>query len=79
MTAPWPNSSAPNPAMLANRGSPDDGAAEAAIEEAVSRLDNLTDRPVAEHVEHFEAVHAALSTALGTAESPQPGSHNHGS
>jgi hypothetical protein len=34
------------------------------VARAISGLDDLADRPLAEHVEAFERVHAALSGAL---------------
>jgi hypothetical protein len=37
-----------------------------AIEEAVTRLDELDGLPVAEHVARFDAVHVALNVALST-------------
>jgi len=36
----------------------------AAVDEAMAGLDTLADRPLAEHVEAYERVHAALSDAL---------------
>jgi hypothetical protein len=37
-----------------------------AIEDAVARLDELDDLPVAEHVARFDAVHVALNVALSS-------------
>jgi hypothetical protein len=37
-----------------------------AAEEATARLNGLPGRPVAEHVEEYEAVHRALQGALAT-------------
>jgi hypothetical protein len=36
----------------------------AAVDQAVAALDGLADRPLGEHVEAYERVHAALSDAL---------------
>ena len=41
----------------------------AAVEQAVAALDGLADRPLGEHVEAFERVHAALSDALAAGSS----------
>jgi hypothetical protein len=40
-----------------------------AVEQAVSALDGLGDRPLGEHVEAYERVHAALSDALAAGSS----------
>jgi hypothetical protein len=40
-----------------------------AVERAVTGLDGLADRPLAEHVEAYERVHAALSDALSAGSS----------
>jgi hypothetical protein len=40
-----------------------------AVARAMAGLDGLADRPLAEHVEAFERVHAALSDALATGAS----------
>ncbi|MER7012036.1 hypothetical protein ABT324_11470 [Saccharopolyspora sp. NPDC000359] len=53
----------PNPAMLA-RPVDDGQPAIDAIAAAVAALDEVRERPVAEHVERFEAVHTALTDAL---------------
>ena len=37
-----------------------------AVERAMTALDGLADRPLAEHVEVFEQVHAALGEALAS-------------
>lgn len=52
-------------------GGPDAGApdARAAVVRALRRLDGLADRPLTEHVDAFEQVHAALGDAL-TAGTP---------
>jgi hypothetical protein len=42
---------------------PDDGQA---VAQALSGLDGLADRPLAEHVEVFERIHGALGEALAT-------------
>ncbi|MGW1679783.1 hypothetical protein [Saccharopolyspora sp. NPDC002376] len=57
----------PNPAMLA-RSSDDGQSAIDAIGTAVAALDEVSETPVAEHVERFEAVHAALTEALSKAD-----------
>ena len=36
------------------------------VEAALAQLDGLEDRPVAEHVEVFDAVHRSLQDALAT-------------
>ncbi|WP_243794105.1 hypothetical protein [Saccharopolyspora gloriosae] len=59
--------------MLA-KPSDDGSAAEQAIGEALARLDEVRELPVADHVERFEAVHAALSDALSKAENMLSGS-----
>ena len=46
--------------------SPSAAAATDAVAEALHRLDDLADRPVAEHVEAFDAVHRSLQDALAT-------------
>ncbi|WP_323055170.1 hypothetical protein [Saccharopolyspora sp. NFXS83] len=74
MTSPGQGGShAPNPSMLA-RPSEDGSAAEHAIGEALARLDEVRELPVADHVERFEAVHTALSDALSKAENMLSGS-----
>lgn len=45
---------------------PPPAAAAAAVAAAMAGLDDLADRPPAEHVEAFERVHRALGDALGT-------------
>jgi hypothetical protein len=40
-----------------------------AVERAVAALDGLADRPLGEHVEAYERVHAALSDALAAGSS----------
>jgi hypothetical protein len=52
---------------------------EAAITTALAGLDDIRDLPVSEHVERFEAVHTALTEALGSAESLLSGPNGHGS
>ncbi|WP_426595411.1 hypothetical protein ACPPVS_07555 [Cellulomonas sp. McL0617] len=49
----------------------DDGygtTADAAVDEALSRLDGLEDQPLRAHVAVFEAVHGALQDRLADAE-----------
>ena len=41
----------------------------AAVERAVAALDGLAHRPLGEHVEAYERVHAALSDALAAGSS----------
>jgi hypothetical protein len=65
----------PNPTLLATTGAVDSGRA---IEEAMALLDDLDDRPVADHVERFEAVHTALADALSKAESLMSGTNGNG-
>lgn len=45
----------------------DDGVI-AAIDAALAELDAVRDKPVQEHVKHFEVVHTALTDALSTAD-----------
>lgn len=40
-----------------------------AVQQAVSALDGLADRPLGEHVEAYERVHTALSDALAAGSS----------
>lgn len=54
-------------------------ATERAISEALSHLDGIHERPVAEHVERFEAVHRALTDALNKAENLLSSSNGNGS
>ncbi|MEV0089306.1 MULTISPECIES: hypothetical protein [Saccharopolyspora] len=74
MTSPWQQ--APNPAMLA-RPADDGQPAVDAIAAAVARLDEVRELPVAEHVERFEAVHAALTDALSKADNLLSGTSAH--
>ncbi|GAB2761798.1 hypothetical protein GCM10027174_43080 [Salinifilum aidingensis] len=46
----------------------DEEAVIAAIHTALAELDAARERPVAEHVRRFEAVHNALTDALSTAD-----------
>lgn len=75
MTSPgqWGNPLKPNSSMFA-READDGSAAEQAIGAAIAELDEVRERPVAEHVERFEAVHTALSDALSKAENMLSGS-----
>ena len=43
-----------------------------AVEHAMAALDGLADRPLAEHVEVFERVHAALGEALAAPADGSP-------
>lgn len=45
---------------------PQDTDARAGIDEAVAALDDLSSRPVAEHVELFDSVHTELTVALSS-------------
>lgn len=45
---------------------PQDTDPRAGIDEAVAALDDLSDRPVAEHVELFDSVHTELTVALSS-------------
>lgn len=45
---------------------PQDTDPRAGIADAVGGLDDLDDRPVAEHVERFDAVHTELTVALSS-------------
>jgi hypothetical protein len=38
------------------------------VQEAVAALDGLAERPLAEHVDAFERVHAALGDALASGD-----------
>ncbi|KAA5827181.1 hypothetical protein [Saccharopolyspora hirsuta] len=66
----------PNPAMLA-RPADDGQSAIDAIAAAVADLDEVRERPVAEHVERFEAVHTALTDALSKADHLLSGTSAH--
>ncbi|GAA4615023.1 hypothetical protein [Saccharopolyspora hordei] len=66
----------PNPAVLA-RPADDGQPAIDAIAEAVAGLDDVQELPVAEHVERFEAVHAALTDALSKADHLSSGTNAH--
>ncbi|MER6993077.1 hypothetical protein ABT337_24005 [Saccharopolyspora hirsuta] len=48
-----------------------------AIAAAVADLDEVRERPVAEHVERFEAVHTALTDALSKADHLLSGTSAH--
>ena len=79
MTSPPNDAVPPNPSVLANRSRTEDGrSAEQAIDDALVGVRDLDALPVAEHVGRFEAVHSALTEALGRAES-HPDPHGHGS
>ena len=71
---------APNPTVLAAPAHSDDGQAVVqAIGTALSGLDDLAELPVPEHVERFEAVHAALTDALSKADNLLSGTSGNGS
>lgn len=60
----------PNPGMLARQA--DDGqSAIDAIQAAVAELEAISEQPVTEHVQRFEAVHTALTDALSKADQLQ--------
>ena len=68
MTVPTPG---PPPSAPAVAQRPVD--ARRNVERAMAALDGLADRPLAEHVEVFERVHAALGEALAApADGPPP-------
>nr|WP_229680046.1 hypothetical protein [Saccharopolyspora subtropica] len=48
-----------------------------AIETALAELDDVRELPVSEHVERFEAVHAALTDALSKADNFLSGTSAH--
>lgn len=77
MTSPGQHSKAPGPESTASAvESPDRGQrTEQAVNEALARLGNLSDLPVSEHVERFDAVHTALTDALSEAENLLSGSN----
>lgn len=66
MTSPTPGP----PPRPGDRRPQDPGAAVAL---AMTGLDGLDERPLAEHVAAFERVHAALSDALAAGSSPATG------
>ncbi len=69
------DSSAMNPTLLATPDGSDEGQrAEETIRAALAGFEEMRGRPVAEHVERFEAVHAALTDALNKAENFLSGS-----
>lgn len=78
MTSPGQHygSPAPSPAMLAKTPG-DPAVAVDSISTALSGLEGLDERPVQEHVERFENVHAALTDALSAAENLLGGSGSH--
>ncbi len=49
---------------------PTEPAAVQRIQDALGRLDDLDERPVAEHADAFEEMHTVLVEALSTVESP---------
>ncbi len=56
------------PVEAASSAEGDEETVIAAIHTALAELDAARDRPVAEHVRRFEAVHSALTDALSTAD-----------
>ena len=62
--------STPSPALLARDASPGGGVpdGDAAVEEALHRLDGIEDLDLARQAATFEAVHAALQERLADAE-----------
>ncbi|MDR7300311.1 hypothetical protein [Haloactinomyces albus] len=77
--APASHSAVPAEAPVETNGSDEGRSTERAIEEALARLGNLAELPVSEHVERFDAVHTALTEALGKAENLLSGSSGNGS
>ncbi|GEL20172.1 hypothetical protein [Pseudonocardia asaccharolytica] len=72
---PRPPHDAPGTRPSGPSGAPPLDAVRASIAAAMAGLDELEDRPYAEHVAAFETVHAALGDALaaGTAPGQVPG------
>ena len=67
---PGPPSRPADPRPVDSRlGDPRVGDPRAAVDSALAGLDGLAERPLAEHVEAFERVHAALSDALAAGTS----------
>lgn len=67
MTVHRPALAGPPPPPTGNRAPGETDAtavARATVERAMAGLEGLADRPLAEHVEAFERVHAALGEAL---------------
>jgi hypothetical protein len=67
MTVPKPG---PPPSAPAVAQPPADARRD--VERAMAALDGLADRPLAEHVEVFERVHAALGEALAAPAAAPP-------
>lgn len=57
-------SEVPTPGQLAQRSQPEDPEAEATIEASLSKLQQLTDTPVIEHVAVFEEIQKDLADVL---------------
>ena len=72
MTVPTPGDPHPDLPLAPppESGEPRDPAVDEAVASAMAALDGLADRPLAEHVEAFERVHAALTDALASGSSP---------
>jgi len=69
MTVPTPGDPHPDLPPAPPR-EPLEPAVDEAVASAMAALDGLADRPLAEHVEAFERVHATLTDALATGSSP---------
>lgn len=76
----WSNEAVPNPTVMARPNLVDEGhESEQAISAALAGLDDVRRLPVSEHVERFEAVHAALTDALSKAENVSSSPNGYGS
>ncbi len=58
----------PTPRSVAPVSGRAEGAGDAAVDEALRALDGLAQRPLAEHVRVFDAVHGALQDRLAEAQ-----------
>lgn len=82
MTSPRQDgdSPVPNPMVLTSTVGADEGhATEQAVQDALACLNGVSELPVAEHVERFEAVHTTLTDALNKAENLLSGTNSNGS
>jgi hypothetical protein len=61
---------AAEPARPPDGAPPQPGTGDARVDDALSRLDDVSGLPVAEHVTVFEQVHQLLMDALADADSP---------
>ncbi|GAA0277565.1 hypothetical protein [Cryptosporangium japonicum] len=67
-SAPKPGPPTPKPAPPSDAAPVDTEAAEAQVAAVLTGLDDLDERPVAEHVAAFEAVHRTLQDTLAAVD-----------